>query len=241
MTQNKKVIDWTFDEEILAFDVYLKHGAVGRKHPAVVELSALLQRLPIHPMDSRPLTFRNTNGVGRKLGDIQTHAPGYEGRLTNGSALDRMMWARFGNNPQLVHKWAAKIRAGLDLATQPEGDEDEIEATHHEGKMTYRMHRTRERSAVLRRQKVEQVRKQLGVLACECCASRLSEVYGTVGDVVFECHHLRPLHESGETVSALADVALLCPNCHRVAHRIDPWPDLTALRLVIRGQLEAER
>ena len=223
---------WTWDEELLAFDLYLRTGAVGDQHPAVQDLSAVLRSLPLHPLAARSETFRNPNGVARKLADIHTHRPGYEGLPTNGSRLDVAIWERFGDRPDVVHSLARAILAGAGLAPAAEPDEEEYEATHEEGRMSYRLHRVRERDPRLRRRKVDAVRRVLGYLACEGCGIRLDRSYATDGAEVYECHHLVPLHVSGQRVTKLTDVALLCPTCHRVAHRMDPLPTLDQLRAV---------
>jgi 5-methylcytosine-specific restriction enzyme A len=56
--------------------------------PRVVELSNLLQGLPIHPVEVRGPRFRNANGFGRKTSDIATHHPDYTGTPTNAGAPD---------------------------------------------------------------------------------------------------------------------------------------------------------
>ena len=50
----------------------------------VVELSNLLQELPIHPEDARGPKFRSPNSVRRKMVDMATHHPDFPGRKTNG-------------------------------------------------------------------------------------------------------------------------------------------------------------
>lgn len=226
--------DWTWDEQLLAFDVFLRHRAVGRTHPEVIALSALLRALPIHPADKRGPTFRNPNGVARKLADIQTHEPGYTGRPTKGSQLDTQVWEEYGHRRELAQQLAVRIRDGIGFAV-PEDDEQVIEDMHSEGRVVYRMHRTRERDPRLREHKLEVTRKTLGRLMCEACRTDLGLVYGDVGDLVYECHHLIPLHVAGQTTTSLADVVLLCPTCHRVAHRMSPWPTRGALQTLRHG------
>ena len=102
--------DWSWDEQILAFDLFLREGWLDKGHPDVQELSALLNSLTIHPMSSRTPTFRNPNGVGRKLADIQTHEPGYAGKTTSGSRLDREVWATYGGHPHVVTDLATGYR-----------------------------------------------------------------------------------------------------------------------------------
>ncbi|WP_279635939.1 HNH endonuclease [Kitasatospora cheerisanensis] len=45
-----------------------------------------------------------------------------------------------------------------------------------------------------------------------------------------ECHHVVPLHVAGEGRTGLADLALICANCHRMIHRRAPWPTPQELR-----------
>lgn len=45
--------DWVVDELILALDLYLREGLLDDTDPKVLELSALLNRLPIHPREAR--------------------------------------------------------------------------------------------------------------------------------------------------------------------------------------------
>ena len=128
---------WTWDEQILAFDLFLREGWLDRRHPAVEELSAVLNALTIYPASSRTPSFRNPNGVGRKLADIQTHQPGYAGKQTSGSRLDREVWERYGHQPRFVAQLANAIREGAQLAGGREEDEEDIEAVHREGRITY--------------------------------------------------------------------------------------------------------
>lgn len=113
-------------------------------------------------------------------------------------------------------------------------DTSETEETgHSEGRVAYRMHRTRERSPALRAEKIAQVQATHGRLLCEACGHDFAHL-GAVGQKIFECHHLVPLHQSGPTITSLEDVALLCPTCHRVAHRLDAWPTLEELAALVR-------
>src|SRR5690349_18621117 len=84
---------WTWDEEILAFDLYDRVGMVNDRHPDVIALSVLLLELPIYPSEARTGTFRNPAGVARKLADIGTRDPrNAHLQPTSGSRLDREVW-----------------------------------------------------------------------------------------------------------------------------------------------------
>ena len=66
--------DWTRDELILAFELYLKKG----NSPSIAEinsLSDLLRSLPIHNNIPDLERFRNANGVATKLSNIAAGDP----------------------------------------------------------------------------------------------------------------------------------------------------------------------
>lgn len=48
---------------------------------------------------------------------------------------------------------------------------------------------------------------------------------------VLEVHHLIPLRDlKPGHKTKLSELAMVCPNCHRMLHRGSPWPSLEALR-----------
>ena len=62
-------IAFTRDEVILALDVLYSAGGqrVSADSEEIVGLSALLNRLPIHPTENRSADFRNARGVTGQL------------------------------------------------------------------------------------------------------------------------------------------------------------------------------
>lgn len=89
-----------------------------------------------------------------------------------------------------------------------------------EGEVTLSAHRRRERSAVLRDRKLAEVRAALGRCACALCGHTEDSKYPPAFAArVFEVHHLSPLSEAATPVrTTLADLAVLCANCHRAVH-----------------------
>lgn len=110
----------------------------------------------------------------------------------------------------------------------PEEGEDEAE----EGRVLYRQHLIRERDPRLARSK----KNSAASLACEVCGFEFERTYGDLGRGFVECHHLVPLSGSGPVKTKLDDLALLCSNCHRMAHKRRPWPSLQDLRALVRDQ-----
>lgn len=121
-----------------------------------------------------------------------------------------------------AYEWTDHPWATVDA---PSSSADDIA---HEGKLITRAHESRERDASLRKKVLAARRKALGAgasLCCEACGLDTGEKYGSGLQDFVEVHHSVPLHTfaaSGGKVQ-LADLALLCPTCHRVAHRTGLW------------------
>lgn len=74
-----------------------------------------------------------------------------------------------------------------------------------------------------------------GRLACEVCGFEFERTYGSHGDGYIECHHVVPLAFAGPSRTRLADLAVVCSNCHRMLHRGDPPPSIGGLRESLRN------
>jgi 5-methylcytosine-specific restriction protein A len=227
--QSTRNPDWVRDEIILACELVVENNwhELRPRDPRVIELSELLQRANIHPPESRAIDFRNPNGVARKTADIATHHPDYEGKPTKGGRLDEEVLGEFIVKPAELVATAKAIResileghiqqlliAELDLDLDAEADE---------GRVLERRHIARERDPKIRAKKIAAVRRATGSVACEACGFDFAKTYGTRGIDFIECHHRVPLHVSGQTKTKLADLVLLCSNCHRMIHRQRPW------------------
>ena len=93
-----------------------------------------------------------------------------------------------------------------------------------------RAHYKIDRSRKIRSFKVEQFKAKYGAVYCENCSFDFSKRYGHRGDGFIEVHHIVPLAAIlPNTVTYLADLLLLCSNCHRMVHR--SRPDLSPAEL----------
>lgn len=236
--------DWEWDEIVLACDLVRQNDwrALPAENPQVIELSELLQRMTLHPVEARRPDFRNPNGVGRKTADIATHHPGYTGLPTHGNALDEKVMARFIADPDVMHALAQSIR-GLLADGEPADFPREIgyeNESEMEGRYLLRWHAYRERNPALRRRKINSVLTQCGTLACEVCGFDFARTYGERGRGYIECHHVEPLHVGGEAPRTIRDLALLCSNCHRMIHTRPPWPTPAELRETMRHRADGD-
>lgn len=218
--------NWARDELILALDLYMKHRPqiLDDTHRDVIELSSVLNALPIHTDRPDKETFRNPNGVHMKLGNFAALDPIYPGAgLMAGGKGDAAVWDRFHDHPNELAAIAIALRevaAAGSAPGAPEEDEDEAE----EGKIVFRMHRRYERDRSLREKKKAAALKSEGKLLCEVCDFDFAATYGDVGDGFIEAHHVVPLSEAQQPVkTTLKDLALVCSNCHRMLHRAKPW------------------
>lgn len=126
---------------------------------------------------------------------------------------------------------ARDIRAGV--AARAEEDE-ELAAVEGRLRKRFVTHRRRERR--LRDAKVQIALSQNdGRLRCEVrgCGFDFLQVYGPLGAGYAQVHHNRPLSASparGER-RALADLAIVCANCHAMIHRGGECRSLDAIRV----------
>lgn len=89
-----------------------------------------------------------------------------------------------------------------------------------EGGQALRAHRRRERSTALRNKKLAEVRATYGKCVCALCGIDETTRYpAALTARIFEVHHLAPLSKATTPVrTTLADLAVLCANCHRAVH-----------------------
>jgi predicted HNH restriction endonuclease len=91
-----------------------------------------------------------------------------------------------------------------------------------EGGLRLVSHLKRERSARLRAKKIAEAIGQGRKIACAACRFDFEEKYGQLGSKFCEVHHLLPLAAASKRTTRLDDLAIVCPNCHRMIHKTDP-------------------
>jgi 5-methylcytosine-specific restriction protein A len=228
--------DWVRDEIILAMDLYVR---AGRKqlppgHEEVVRLSQLLNRLPIHPASSRDENFRNLNGISMILGNFLGVDPLYDQPgLSRNNQLQASIWKEFVDSPALLHRTAEAIQSAISVEEESTEGFDE-EDVFPEGHILTRQHVLRERNRAAVVAKIDQVLRRDGQVTCEACGFDFLEFYGELGRGFAECHHVIPLAEAAfSRKTRLADLAIVCANCHRMLHRARPVLSVDALKSLI--------
>ena len=196
------------------------------RNPEVIELSEVLNKLPVQPYRSDAEKFRNPNGVGLKLNNFKAIDPDYEGAgMQSYSKLDEDIFNEFYDDRNRLRRIAQQIREVVgknDLNTELQNiqiEEDE-ERVVKEGGVVLKLHKYRERDSSIIRKKKQTVLKKVEKLTCEVCGFDFHAVYGELGKGFIECHHKVPLSQiDAQTATKLDDLDLVCANCHRMLHR----------------------
>lgn len=122
--------------------------------------------------------------------------------------------------------------------TVPTGElpDVDLEVSALEGAPLLVSHLRRERSRKLVEAKKAAVLGATGSLACEVCSFDFARVYGAWGERFCEVHHKIPIAAADASIfTRLEDLAVLCSNCHRVIHRVDPMPSVETLSLRVHS------
>jgi 5-methylcytosine-specific restriction protein A len=235
---------WHRDEIILALDLYFSpiRGRIDAKNPNIIELSKILNSLPLFYNKPDEVKFRNPNGVTLKLSNFLPFDPSYTGKgMTSGSKLDKEIFKEFENRKDDLRSIASEIKKAVadeDLKNKLYSiEEDEVtqEDTVVEGQVLYKLHKFRERNREIVKRKKEQALALYGKLTCEACIFVFEEFYGDIGKDFIECHHLVPLSKfKVETVTTLDSLGLVCSNCHRMLHKKIDTLSLQDLKMIIK-------
>ena len=229
---------WSRDELTLALDLYVQTGGnpTAKDDPALEALSAVLNKMHRLNGIGGSDTLRNRNGVYLKVMNFRSSDPAYLGQgkvgMQRGNRLEGVLWAEYngrltdlatdaGAIRQAVLKANEAVVAKLPPAEPYEGEE---------GGVVMRLHKRYERDPKLVSEK-RKAAAATGELACEVCGFDFKAAYGELGEGYIEVHHTKPVHTLlAGSKTKLDDLALLCANCHRMAHRAREPLSLTAVR-----------
>ena len=233
---------WSRDELVIALHFYLRHAPSipSKKSTEIAELSGVLNRLKAKLGGEVSTTYRNANSVYMKLMNLRRFDPSYEGKgLQRGNRDERAVWDRFFLSRSELERVTGAIRA-LVASDYPIPSSAVLiagEEEAEEGELLIRAHRDRERNTRLVRLKKDRALGEAGELQCEACSFDFSTAYGNHGRSFIECHHVTPLSElkPGQKTK-LADLRLVCSNCHRMIHRKRPWLFVEQLRKIVASQ-----
>lgn len=153
--------------------------------------------------------------------------------VAGGMGRSNIWYADKPENAEIVARVLRLIKLGGNIDRLPDVDDG---TSGLEGHPRFFVHLGRERNTSIVKKKKEEVLTQTGSLRCEVCEFDFEKVYGEYGKEFCEVHHLIPLRLSdGVVETKISDLAIVCSNCHRIIHRIDPMPSIQDLVKVVRA------
>lgn len=218
---------WTREELILVYDFYLSRGrkGAGPNNPDLLALSRYLRSLPWHANHWRDAQFRNAGAILVKISQLRAYEQDLEPPSMSIHRGAQALAQEYRQQPEALHALAEALRASVaaqaevmlnDLSESPPSIED---TSFREGTVQFTVHRRLERNRRAVIAKLAEVKQATGRLACEACGFDFEVAYGEVGRGFAECHHTVPLAQVGERNTKLANLAVVCANCHRMLHR----------------------
>lgn len=235
---------WHRDEIILALDLYFStdRGSMDSRNPKVIEVSEIINKLPLFADRPDEEKFRNPNGVALKLSNFRHFDEDYNGKgMKGGSKLDKIVFNEFKDQKQNLKVIASEIKKIVDnpilLSQVQKVEEDEVTLSESviEGAVLYKMHKVIERNKSISIQKKKQALYNTGKLICEACVFDFESYYGNIGKGFIECHHRTPLSNFKVAMkTTLDDLALVCSNCHRMLHKKIDTITIEDLKMMIK-------
>lgn len=208
-------VSFTRDEAILALDVlyFAEDIRLNKESKEIVELSELLNELPIIPVSARGEVFRNCHGISNQ---INTFRSSYSKRV-KGLHVGTIFYKvadEFDGRKDELHRIACAIRQNREFfKTATFGSEFEGE-DFPEGVLLYHLHRVLE---------ARDGRKIVPAENCEICHLNLSEVYKPVPGNFLQCHLTGSITELNSSKRYKTDDFItVCPNCHAMVHKYRP-------------------
>lgn len=205
---------FTRDEVILALDVLYssEKQRVSADSEAMIDLSALLNRLPIHPPENRRAYFRNATGVTRQIVLYRTSCNTGKRNPNVGYVFFDVAFEFEGRFDEL-HSIADAIRKNEPYFSAEFGSRTE-DSGFPEGILLGHLHRLIE----IR----DGAKAPIGD-HCEICSLKPELYYQPCGELLQQHLLVSPIEMDGKKRYAANCFITVCPNCHAALHRLRPW------------------
>jgi len=209
-------VAFTRDEAILTLDVILFSGKehFNPNSESVIELSRLLNELPIHSQAYRTSNFRNPIGISDQINGFKRKL--YSDKKTfNVGNIFFEIYDEYQNNIEQIHRIAESIKANKEYFDNYLFGNTIETYKFPEGALLGHLHRmveTRD-GARIHKSKV-----------CDVCHLDLCEIYKPVDEGLLEAHLTVSVTETdGKAKYRQVDFITVCPTCHALLHRYRPW------------------
>ncbi|MCD7847860.1 MAG: hypothetical protein LUG49_07560 [Oscillospiraceae bacterium] len=209
-------LSFTRDEVILALDVLFSSGnkRVNADSPEMIELSRLLNRLPIHLKQQYGDSFRTNCGIAQQLNSfMRSKEKGC--KVQNVGAMFYEVASEFDGRESELHQIAEAIRRNEEaysslFGSTPEGGRfpEEVLLEH-----LHRLIETRDGGKLPVKER------------CDVCGINLIQYYRPCGQILVNHLIVSPTEMDFEKKYRADDFITVCPTCHDVLHRFRPWVD----------------
>mgnify|MGYP006968299201 CR=1 FL=1 len=208
-------VGFTRDEVILALDVLYFSGEkyLSPKSKAIVELSKILNQLPIHPVAKRPENFRNSTGVSHQIDRFRR---GYsaDGKAWHVNTLFFQIADEFAHDLDQLHNIAQAIRRNAPyFESVPFGSALEQD-DFPEGALLGHLHRLLEQ---------RDGKKVPCGERCAICQLEPEIIYQPCDSILQNHLTVHPIQMDGGVKYTSTEFITVCPNCHAALHRYRPW------------------
>jgi hypothetical protein len=226
-------------QNIKAFEYYLTQGNDKERK----EASSLLQQgiCFVAYKTENELRFAPSKFLGYEHSELFKHPKtDKDGRETN-DTLNSILKSKPLADKAIEKKYLAYCLA-LGITPQPKGafghtrkywthtlkqdlhNNNEITGEFPEGRIIEQAHKTRERSSKVVLVAKENFKRLHGKLYCQVCDFDFEEWYGDHGKDFIEGHHTLAVSQMPPGYQTKPEeIAMLCGNCHRMAHKRRPW------------------
>lgn len=192
-------------------------------------LATLIEALSEFDEIERDVFLRKyTDGVGSRTWFVV-----FEGRKYDLKAV----WAAAHRPPKSIRDYHPRAVAG-ELSSD-EYAQVGIKVAHARDAKRYQegQRRTRLIESIERDPQVAVDARRKHGTKCMACGFEFAKVYGPISKNFIECHHTRPLAQTGPVLQHLKYIVVLCANCHRMVHKNDPPLSVRRLKSIIAIQV----
>jgi 5-methylcytosine-specific restriction protein A len=193
------------------------------------------------------MRFAPSRFVGYQNNKLTQHLDSdKDGRDTN-VVIQRMMEGKLAENSKLekaflnycnnlgIEPYNKKRKYWKCNLTKEFSVNAELDGEFPEGKVSERKHKFRERNSKVVQLAKQNYKEKNGRLFCQVCEFDFEKEFGEIGTDFIEAHHTIPVSEmKSDHKTKVEDIAMLCPNCHRMAHKKRPWLKMVKLKQLRR-------
>lgn len=205
---------FTRDEVILALDALYRSSEAypTGSSSEMIELSALLNRLPIHPNETRRVDFRTASGIAKQLERFKRGLTSNKYHYHVGELFYQIAFEYEGKLDSL-HATARSIRNNEPYYSTRFGNIYE-DVGFPEGVLLGHLHQVVEK---------RDGSKVPCTKDCEICGLTPEMCYAPCG-ILLEQHLLvSPIDMNGRRKYTSEDFITVCPTCHVALHKYRPW------------------